>query len=51
MRREYLNSDRTHQNKLHFYLPFFQKIFLNSDKILINLIVNSGTRHLTFALY
>jgi hypothetical protein len=33
-----------HQNKLLFYLPFFRKIFVNPDKILISLIINSGTR-------
>jgi hypothetical protein len=44
MRYENLKGDRTHQNKLLFYLPFVRKIFLNPDKILISLIVNSSTR-------
>jgi hypothetical protein len=44
MHSENFNGDKTRQNKLLFYLPFFRKIFLNPDKILINLIVNSGPR-------
>jgi hypothetical protein len=40
---ENLIGDKTHQNKLLFYLPFFRKIFLNPDKILISLIINFGT--------
>jgi hypothetical protein len=32
IRSENLTGDRTHQNKLLFYLPFFRKIFLNPDK-------------------
>jgi hypothetical protein len=56
MRLENLNSDRTHQNKLLFYLPFFRKFFINLDKILslensnFSLIVNSGIRQCLRAL-
>jgi hypothetical protein len=32
IRSENLTGDRTHQNKLLFYLPFFRKILLNPDK-------------------
>jgi hypothetical protein len=42
IRSENLNGDRTHKNKLLFYLTFFRKIFLNPDTIFIRLIVNSG---------
>jgi hypothetical protein len=44
VRWEGLDGDRAHQSKLLFCLPFFRKIFLNPDKILISLIVNSSLK-------
>jgi hypothetical protein len=44
MRWEGLDGDGARQGKLLFCLPFFRKIFLNPDKILISLIVNSSLK-------